>query len=90
MNDLAADAGHILDVDHPEVRALVNRAQDGALQAGLKVGTVPTPKRGYASLFREGFDVVLPVGDVGLLRDAVVREIEAFRLSGAAVAQSIG
>ncbi len=77
-NDLAADAGHILDLDHPDVNAMVDRVLAVACKAGKKTGTVPSAGRDWASLFRDGFDLVLPSGDVSLLRDAARAELGEF------------
>jgi 4-hydroxy-2-oxoheptanedioate aldolase len=77
-NDLAADAGHILDLDHPEVEELVRRSVHAARRHGKKVGTIPSAGRDWIALFEEGFDVVLPSGDISLLRDATSAEIRAW------------
>lgn len=78
-NDLAADAGHILDPDHPEVERLVHRVVEVALQAGRKLGTVPSAGRQWLALYEAGFDIVVGPGDISLLRDAGRAEIRAFR-----------
>jgi 4-hydroxy-2-oxoheptanedioate aldolase len=78
-NDLAADSGHILDLDHAEVDALVAKTFDAARRHGKKVGTVPSAKRDWASLFRDGFDMVLPSADTSFLRDGAGAEMAAYR-----------
>jgi 4-hydroxy-2-oxoheptanedioate aldolase len=78
-NDLAADAGHILNLDHPDVAKLVERTVAVAKRAGRKLGTVPSPDRSWINLFEEGFDMVLPSGDISLLRDAAHAEVSKFR-----------
>ena len=78
-NDLAADAGHILDLDHPEVEGMVDRVLDAAKRAGRKTGTVPSAGRDWATLFKDGFDLVLPSGDVSLLREAARTELAEFQ-----------
>jgi 4-hydroxy-2-oxoheptanedioate aldolase len=78
-NDLAADAGHILDLDHPDVDALVNKVLQTAKRAGRRTGTVPSAGRDWASLYRDGFDMVLPSGDISLLRDAAQAELDSYR-----------
>ncbi|MDQ0392070.1 HpcH/HpaI aldolase family protein [Labrys monachus] len=77
-NDLAADAGHTLGLDHPDVNSMVDHVLAVARKAGLKTGTVPSAGRGWPDLFRDGFDVVLPSGDVSLLREAAKTELSAF------------
>lgn len=78
-NDLAADSGHILDLDHPEVDALVARAFEAARRHGKKAGTVPSAKRDWRSLFKDGYDVVVPSADTSFLRDAAAAEVAAYR-----------
>lgn len=78
-NDLAADSGHILDLDHPEVDALVARSLAAAKRQGKKAGTVPSAKRDWQSLFRDGFDMVLPSADTSFLRDGAAAEVAAYR-----------
>lgn len=79
VNDLAADSGHILELDHPEVRKLVDRTITRAKALGKKVGTVTTPKRDFATLIKAGFDVVMPVSDLSMLRETATRELATFR-----------
>jgi 4-hydroxy-2-oxoheptanedioate aldolase len=78
-NDLAADAGHILELDHPAVDALLARSFDAAKRHGKKVGTVPSAKRDWASLFRDGYDMVVPSADTSFLRDGAAAEVSAYR-----------
>jgi 4-hydroxy-2-oxoheptanedioate aldolase len=78
-NDLAADAGHILDLDHPEVDAMLLRCRDAAKRHGKKVGTVPSAKRDWRSLFTDDFDIVLPSADTSFLRDGAAAEMAAYR-----------
>jgi 4-hydroxy-2-oxoheptanedioate aldolase len=78
-NDLAADSGHILNLDHPDVVKLVERTVAVAKRAGRKLGTVPSPDHSWIKLFEEGFDMVLPSGDISLLRDAAHAEVSKFR-----------
>jgi 4-hydroxy-2-oxoheptanedioate aldolase len=78
-NDLAADSGHILNLDHPDVNRLVAQVVVATRRAGLKLGTVPSAGRSWSDLFKEGFDIVLPSGDISLLRDAAFAEVAMFR-----------
>ena len=45
-NDLAADSGHILNLDHPDMNRLAARVVTAAKRAGLKLGTVPSAGHG--------------------------------------------
>ena len=78
-NDLAADAGHILDLDHPDVDALMQTAVAAARRHGKRVGTVPSAARPWASLLDDGFEMVLGVGDISILRDAARQDVAAYR-----------
>lgn len=80
-NDLAASAGHLLGLDHPDVEKMVAKIVAAAKRAGKKIGTVPNRTRNSASLFADGFDVVVGPGDIGLLRDAALAELDAVRPS---------
>ena len=78
-NDLAADSGHILDLDHPEVNALVDEVLAVAKGAGKKIGTVPSAGRTWRRLVEEGFDLVIPSSDISILRMFGQGEVAAFR-----------
>lgn len=79
-NDLAADSGHILDLDHPEVNALVDEVLAIAKDTGKKIGTVPSAGRTWQKLLDEGFDLVIPSSDISILRMFGQQEVGAFRL----------
>lgn len=86
-NDLAADAGHMLDLDHPEVVAMVAEVVAAARAAGKAVGTVPSAGKGWERLVEEGFDLVIPSADIAVLcafgRDEVARFDAATGRAGA-------
>jgi 2-keto-3-deoxy-L-rhamnonate aldolase RhmA len=77
-NDLAADSGHILNLDQPDMNRLAARVVTAAKRAGPKLGTVPSAGHGWAELFKDGFDIVLPSADISLLRDAARAEVAVF------------
>jgi 4-hydroxy-2-oxoheptanedioate aldolase len=78
-NDLAASAGHILQLDHPEVDALLAEVEAAGRAAGRLLGTVPSPRLGWRVLFERGFRLVVPSTEVSLLRDAARAEVGAFK-----------
>lgn len=78
-NDLAADSGHILDLDHPEVNALVDEVMAAAKATGKKIGTVPSAGRSWQQLISEGFDLVIPSSDISILRMFGQEEVAAFK-----------
>ncbi len=78
-NDLAADCGHILDLDHPEVNAMLDQVLAAARAAGKKVGTVPSNNRSWQTLLAQGFDLVIPSSDISILRQFGQKEVGEFR-----------
>ncbi len=78
-NDLAADTGHMLDLDHPEVDAMLAEVLAIAHAAGKKAGTVPSAGRSTRQLFADGFDLVIPSSDIAVLRMFAQGEVRAFR-----------
>lgn len=78
-NDLAADSGHILDLDHPAVDEMVNEVLAIAKAAGKKIGTVPSAGRSWQRLLDEGFDLVIPSSDISILRQFGQSEVAAFQ-----------
>jgi len=78
-NDLAADCGHILDLDHPEVNAMVDQVLAAARAAGKKAGTVPSDACSWQTLLAQGFDLVIPSSDISILREFAQEEVGAFR-----------
>ena len=78
-NDLAADSGHILDLDHPEVNAMTDEVVAIAHAAGKTVGTVPSAGRSWQQLLTDGFDLVIPSSDISILRAFGQDEVSAFQ-----------
>ena len=78
-NDLAADSGHILDLDHPEVDAMVDEILAATKAAGKRIGTVPSAGRPWQQLVAEGFDLVIPSSDISILRLFGQGEVADFR-----------
>jgi len=89
-NDLAADSGHILDLDHPEVNAMLDQVLSATRAAGKKAGTVPSDQRSWQSLFEQGFDLVIPSSDISILREFGQQEVSAFRAMAGAKAGAKG
>jgi len=82
-NDLAADSGHILDLDHPEVNAMTDAVVAIAHAAGKTVGTVPSAGRSWQQLLTDGFDLVIPSSDISILRAFGQEEVNTFRMATA-------
>ena len=77
--DLSASMGHLGQPDHPEVRREIDRVEAVAKGCGKLLGAIPTGERDAASLYRDGYDLVLADGDLGLLRDSALASVAALR-----------
>ncbi|MFN4172018.1 MAG: HpcH/HpaI aldolase family protein [Pseudorhodobacter sp.] len=78
-NDLAASAGHLERMDHPEVHALFARVEAVVTRAGLPMATVRGGGRDWQDLEALGFRLVAGVTDVGMLVDGLHRETAALK-----------
>ena len=70
VNDLAGSIGRLEQLDHPDVRSLVRRAEDIILASGKPMGTVPSAGASWQELFARGYRMVVGPHDVILLREA--------------------
>ncbi len=66
--DLTGSAGRMGEWEHPEVVALLARAQDAALATGIPVGTALVPGERTADCFARGLRFVTVGSDAGMLR----------------------
>lgn len=69
VNDMAGSIGRLEQLDHPDVRALVARAEAGMRASGKPMGTVPSAGATAADLFAAGYKFVPVALDVILLRE---------------------
>lgn len=70
-NDLAASAGHLKDMEHPEVQALLARIEEIAARHGMPLATVRGGGRDWADLERLGYRLVAGINEISLLIDAL-------------------
>ena len=77
--DLSADLGKLGQWDDPEVRDTIGRAEHAILNSSAWLGGLATLDRTPAEAVRDGYHFVAASVDTGLLRDAAVGEITAFR-----------
>ena len=85
VNDLAGSIGRLEQLDHPDVRSLVRRAEEAIIASGKPMGTVPSAGASWQELFARGYRMVVGPHDVILLREAAraaVREYHSFRGTG--------
>ena len=82
VNDLAGSIGRLEQLDHPDVRALVRRAEEVILASAKPMGTVPSAGASWRELFQRGYRMVAGPHDMALLRDAArlaVQDYARFR-----------
>ena len=72
-NDLAASAGHLERMEHPEVQALLARIEETAARHGTPLATVRGAGRDWADLERLGYRIVAGINDVSLLIEGAGR-----------------
>ena len=77
--DLSATVGRMGDLRHPEVAALIERAEAAILAAGRPMGTVPHPGLTWQDMFDRGYQFVNAGSDVSRLRDGALADVKAFR-----------
>ncbi len=78
-SDLSASAGRLGQPDHPDARALIERAEEEARGSGALMGTVLRPGKTASDLFGMGYDLVISASDLTLLRDAALAQVTAHR-----------
>lgn len=78
-NDLSGSIGRLGDFKHPEVAALLGRAEDGLKRSGKPFGTIPHAGFSWQDLFGRGYALMTASGDVRLLREGALAEIKEFR-----------
>jgi 4-hydroxy-2-oxoheptanedioate aldolase len=79
VNDLAGSIGRLEQLDHPDVRRLVKRAEDTILGAGKALGTVPNQGASWQELFERGYNMIVGPHDVAMLRDAATDAIKGYK-----------
>lgn len=88
--DLSAAMGHVGELTHPEVFALMQQAAQRCRQLGKPVGTVGGNPAVVQRYREAGFDFVALASDLGLLMQSAQAGLAALRQNGAAPAASSG
>lgn len=88
--DLSASLGYLGQPDHPEVRTVIERIEAAAKSAGALLGGISTPGRSSRELLAAGYDLILPDGDVALLRDGASASLRALRADAQAAGRGDG
>jgi 4-hydroxy-2-oxoheptanedioate aldolase len=79
INDMGGSIGRLEQLDHPDVRALAEKAEAGIRRSGKLMGTVPSSGAGTVELFGKGYNLVAGAGDMSMLRDAAKADLERVR-----------
>ena len=74
-NDLAASAGHMENMNHPDVQALLARIEDVAAGANMPLATVRGGGRDWRELEALGYRLVVGVNDVSMLIESAQRAV---------------
>jgi len=85
--DLSASLGYLGQPDHREVREAIGRIEAAAKSAEALLGGISTPGRTSGELLAQGYDLILPDGDVALLRDGARASVRALRSDREAAGQ---
>lgn len=77
--DLSATVGQMGNLKHPEVAALIERAETAIRAAGRPMGTVPHPGCTPLDMFERGYQFVNAGSDIARLRDGALADVKVFR-----------
>lgn len=78
-HDLSGTVGQLGNLKHPEVAALIARAEERILASDIPMGTVPHPGCSALDMFARGYSFVNAGSDVSRLRDSALADVRAFR-----------
>ena len=78
-HDLSGTVGQLGNLKHPEVAALIERAERAILASAIPMGTVPHPGSTALQMFERGYSFVNAGSDVSRLRDSSLADVRAFR-----------
>lgn len=65
-NDLAGSIGRLEELDHPDVLALCEKAEEAILKSGKYLGSITRPGRTTAELHKRGCRIVAGPSDISL------------------------
>jgi len=68
--DLSASLGTPAKFENPEHQRLMKKTVDATKAAGKYLGVTPYGTNSMADLYSQGFDLVVSLADVGMIRDA--------------------
>ena len=77
--DLSGSLGKLGRFDDPQVADTIRAAERAIMATGVWLGALPSLGRSPAAMVADGADLVVGAGEVGLLRDAALADVSAFR-----------
>jgi len=77
--DLSGSIGRLGEFDHPDVIALLARAEAALKACGKPFGTVPRTGIHWSDMFALGYTMVTADNDVARLRDTALADLRRFR-----------
>ncbi len=77
--DLSGSIGHLGEFDHPDVVALLAKAERALMACGKPVATVPRTGMTWQDMFALGYRMVTADNDVARLRNSAVADMDDFR-----------
>lgn len=79
VNDMAGSIGRLEDLAHPDVTALVLKAEAAMRACGKPMGTVPRTGAGWRALLESGYQLIPFGSDVGFMREGALSLLEELR-----------
>lgn len=78
-SDVSASIGHMLELEHPDVIALIEKAERKLRKTNKLLGTVIRPGKSLNWTFERGYDLVIGASDYRLLGNAARAQVQGFR-----------
>ncbi len=80
-NDLAGSIGRLEELDHPDVLALCEKAEQEILKSGKWLGSIVRPGRSTADLHERGCRLIAGPSDIGIFLAGADAAHEQFKIS---------
>lgn len=90
VNDMAGSIGRLEDLAHPDVIALVKKAEAAMRACGKPMGTVPRTGAGWRDLLESGYQLIPFASDVGLMREGGMGLLDELRRHSGGARASAG
>lgn len=77
-SDVSASIGHMLELEHPDVIALIEKAERKMRKTNKLMGTVIRPGKSLNWTYERGYDLVIAASDYRLLGNAAQAQVRGF------------